>query len=334
MKIAIITLTSQGENLARLLNKKLQDDPTVLQNDLYHKQVKATLKEIFHEYDCILGIMASGIMVRSICPLIKDKTVDPAILVMDENAEHVVSILSGHLGGGNDFAMKIAELTGAKPVITTATDVNCKLGIDALARKYFMEVDNPSEILKINKALVSGEKIELRGILRLNYLFKDELVNNSYKQIIGQSSSSDKIEASFDDTKITLTPKKLVVGLGTRKVVPRKMVLDAVNKACQDLGIPLGRIDLIATAEPKKDEIGILEAAEEIGLNIRVVTLEELKCFKHPQISKSQFVQKTFGVPGICEPAALLAAGKNARLIYRKTKFNKVTIAIAVSDPS
>ncbi|HOI71989.1 MAG TPA: cobalt-precorrin 5A hydrolase [Methanobacterium sp.] len=334
MKIAIITLTSQGKNLARLLNKKLKNDPTVLQTDLYHKQVKATLKEIFHEYDCILGIMASGIMIRSICPLIKDKTVDPAILLMDEKAEHVISILSGHLGGGNDFTMKIANHTGARPVITTATDVNCKLGIDALAHKYFMELDNPSKIMKINKALVSGEKIELRVMPRLKYLFKDELVNNSYKQIIGQSLPSNKIEASFDDTKITLTPKKLVVGLGARKGVPCDMVLDAVSKACQDLGIPLERIDLIATGEPKNDEIGIIEAADGIGLNLRVVTLEELKSFKHPQISKSQFVQKTFGVPGICEPAALLAAGENARLIYRKTKFNKVTIAIAVSDPS
>lgn len=334
MKIAIITLTSQGKNLARLLNKKLKNDPTVLQTDLYHKQVKATLKEIFHEYDCILGIMASGIMIRSICPLIKDKTVDPAILLMDEKAEHVISILSGHLGGGNDFTMKIANHTGARPVITTATDVNCKLGIDALAHKYFMELDNPSKIMKINKALVSGEKIELRVMSRLKYLFKDELVNNSYKQIIGQSLPSNKIEASFDDTKITLTPKKLVVGLGARKGVPCDMVLDAVSKACQDLGIPLERIDLIATGEPKNDEIGIIEAADGIGLNLRVVTLEELKSFKHPQISKSQFVQKTFGVPGICEPAALLAAGENARLIYRKTKFNKVTIAIAVSDPS
>ena len=80
--------------------------------------------------------------------------------------QNVISILSGHLGGGNDFTMKIANHTGARPVITTATDVNCKLGIDALAHKYFI-LDNPSKIMKINKALVSGEKIELRVMPRL-----------------------------------------------------------------------------------------------------------------------------------------------------------------------
>jgi cobalt-precorrin 5A hydrolase len=332
MKIAIITLTVQGKKLAQKLSQGLKDDPTVFQADLYHKQVKDTLKEIFHKYDCILGIMASGIMIRNICPLIKDKTRDPAILIMDEKSKHVVSILSGHLGGGNEFTLKIAELTGAEPVITTATDVNGKLGLDTLARKYFMEVDNPSSILQINKALVDSEKIELSVPPRFEYLFEDELVKNSYKQFIGQTSSPNKIEASFDNVIVTLTPKKIVVGIGARKGVSREAVLSAVSHACHDLGIPMERIDLIATAEPKKDETGILETAKELDVELKVVPLDMLKSFKHPEISESPFVQKTFGVPGICEPAALFAAGVHASLIYRKTSFNKVTIAVVVND--
>lgn len=332
MKIAIITLTVQGEKLARQLSKKLENDHTVLQVDLYHKQVKATLKEIFPNYDCILGIMASGIMIRSICPLINDKTVDPAILVMDEKAGHVISILSGHLGGGNGFALKIADLTSAVPVITTATDANDKLGIDALARKYFLKVDDPSCILQINKALVNAEMVKLKVPPRFEYFFNDEQVKNSYEQAREQPSSSDKIEASFQDENITLTPKKIVVGVGARKGVSREEVLSAISKACQDLGIPLKRIDLIATAEPKKDEAGISEAVEELDLDLEVVPLDKLKGFKHPEISVSPFVQKTFGVPGICEPVALFAAGEHSSLIYRKTSFNKVTVAVAVDD--
>lgn len=329
MKLAIITLTVQGEKLARQLSHKLENDPTVLKVDLYHKQVKATLKEIFNKYDCILGIMASGIMIRSVCPLIKDKTSDPAILIIDERAKHIISILSGHLGGGNSFTEKIAELTGAEPVITTATDVNGKIGIDALAHKYFMEVNNPSNILQINRALVNGKNVELRVPQRFEYLFEDELVKNSYDPGL----SSDKIEATFKDTKITLTPLKIVVGIGARKGISRKVVLDAVRQACSDLDIPPGRIDLVATAEPKKDEAGILEAAEKLGVELEVVSLEQLKDIEHEEISESTFVMKTFGVPGICEPAALLAAGNKASLIYRKTSFNKVTVAVAVSGP-
>ncbi len=345
MKLAIITLTSQGKKLARELNHKLADDPTVLKVDLYHKQVKTTLQDIFHEYDCILGIMASGIMIRSICPIIKDKTRDPAILVMDEKAGYVISILSGHLGGGNSFTEKIAGFTGAEPVITTSTDVNGKIGIDALARKYFMQVDNPSNILKINKALVMDENVELQVPQRFEYLFKDELVKNSYNQVTsldnGHVISSNKIEASFKDTKITLTPEKIVLGIGARKGVSLETVLSAARQACIDLDITLERIDLMATAEPKKDETGILEAAEELGVELEVVSLDQLKefldqskDFLQEEISESPFVMRTFGVPGICEPAALFAAGKQARLLYRKTSFNKVTVAVAVSDSS
>ncbi len=320
--------------MAQELSLKLEDDPTIIQVDLYHKQIQQTLKKIFHEYDCILGIMASGIMVRSICHLIKDKTKDPSILIMDEKSTHVVSLLSGHLGGGNEFTMKIAESVGGEPVITTATDVNGKIGIDALARKYFMEVDEPSTILHINKALVDDEKVELRVPPRFNYLFDDELVKKTYEMVSYENVPSlDKVEACFKDTKVILTPKKVVVGVGSRKGVSKDQILFAVGETCRDLAIPVERIDFIATAEPKKDEPGILEAAEELGVELVVVSLDELKNFNHPEISESPFVRKTFGVPGVCEPAALFAAGKQASLVYRKNSFNKVTVAVAISSP-
>lgn len=328
MKLAIITLTPQGEKLAKQLSQKLENDPTVLQVDLYHKQVQQTLNKIFQEYDCILGIMASGIMIRSICHLLEDKTKDPSILVMDEKAAHVVSILSGHLGGGNSFTIKIAELIGAEPVITTATDVNCKMGIDTLARKYFMELDKPSSIVYINKALVNHKKVKLAVPAQFEYLFDDELVKKTYAKI----SSSDKLEACFNETKIILTPRRIVFGVGARKGVSTESVLSAVDRACQDLGIPPERIDFLSTAEPKKNESGILEAAEKLGVELEVVSLNKLKKFDHPDVSESPFVRKTFGVPGICEPVALYVAGEQASLIYRKTSFNKVTVAVAVSS--
>lgn len=328
MKLAIITLTPRGKKLGEELNLKLEKDHTIIKVDFYHKQVKQTLKKIFREYDCILGIMASGIMIRNICPMIKNKTIDPSVLVMDEKGTHVISLLSGHLGGGNEHAVKIAELVGAEPVITTATDVNGKMGIDTLARKYFMELDELSNMLHINTALVSGEKVKLKVPPRFKYLFEDELVSNSYEE----DSSLEAIETSVKNTKITLTPKMVVVGVGARRGVSMDAVLHAVGGACSDLGIPVERIDIMATAEPKKDEQGIVEAALKLGMELEVVSLDELKKFTHPEISQSQFVMKTFGVPGVCESAALYVAGGHAKLVYRKNSFNKVTVAVAVSN--
>ena len=85
MKMAIISLTTSGRKLAQEISRNLEEDHTVLNVDLFHKNVVQTLKDIINQYDCILGIMASGIMVRTICPLIQNKIQDPAVLVMDED---------------------------------------------------------------------------------------------------------------------------------------------------------------------------------------------------------------------------------------------------------
>ena len=318
MKLAIITLTEQGDKLARELYHRLENNPTILKVDLYHKNVKQRLNDIFQEYDCILGIMATGIMVRSICSLITDKTKDPAILIMDEGGNHIISLLSGHLGGGNDFAVMIADIMGIEPVITTSTDVNHKIGVDSLARKYYLEIDQTSNILDINKALITNEKVNLTVPVQFKYLLKDEKIKNSYNIV----KSARNLEASFNKSVITLTPKKLVVGVGSRRGISAEEVLSAVNEACRFLDLPPTRIDYLATAEPKQDEQGIKDAAVQLGVPLEVVSLEDIKNLNHPDVTESSFVKKTFGVPGICEPAALLIAGGHANLIFKKTKFD------------
>ena len=123
MKIAIVTITKNAQDAAFNLKKVLDEDSTVLKVGIFNKNVEETLKSVFRDYDCIIGIMATGIMVRNICGLITDKIEDPAVLVMDDQAKHVISLLSGHFGGANDISVKIAEIFGADPVITTATDI-------------------------------------------------------------------------------------------------------------------------------------------------------------------------------------------------------------------
>ena len=89
--------------------------------------------DMFDEKDALLFIGASGIAVRSIAPFVADKRKDPAVVVMDEKGQFVISLLSGHLGGANELTGKIANLTGAIPVITTATDVNGRFAVDIFA---------------------------------------------------------------------------------------------------------------------------------------------------------------------------------------------------------
>ena len=123
MKIALITVTEKANNLAKHILNNLKDDPTVIKVDIYHKNVKDNIRNVFQTYDCIIAIMATGIIIRNICTLIKNKADDPAVLVVDENGKYVISLLSGHLGGGNEFPIKIADIITAEPIITTATDI-------------------------------------------------------------------------------------------------------------------------------------------------------------------------------------------------------------------
>ena len=134
MKIAIISVSDKGYELSLKLKEKLDQDSTIIKNDLFHKNVKKIFPILFYEYDAIIAIMASGILIRSIAPLVESKTSDPAVLNIDDNGNFVISTLSGHLGGANSLTQKVAELIDATPVITTSTDVNKKLGIDVLAQ--------------------------------------------------------------------------------------------------------------------------------------------------------------------------------------------------------
>ena len=113
----------------------------------------------FESFNAIIAIMATGIVIRTICPLIKNKGTDPAVLVIDEQGKHVISLLSGHLGGANELAIKIANIINSEPVITTATDINNKYGIDCLANKYYFNIKPLSSIKHINSGLINNEKL-------------------------------------------------------------------------------------------------------------------------------------------------------------------------------
>ena len=138
MKLAILSVSKKGYDLSLKIKNELDNDSTVIKCDIFHKDVKNTFNLLFLEYDAIIAIMASGILIRSISHLIESKTTDPAVLNIDDNGNFVISMLSGHLGGANKLTLKIADLINATPVITTSTDVNNKLGIDVLAKDLYL----------------------------------------------------------------------------------------------------------------------------------------------------------------------------------------------------
>ncbi len=328
MKIAIISITPNGKTLAMDIYKALKNDPTTIKLDMYHKNVNQTLKNIFDSYDYIIGIMASGIMVRSICSLIKNKEDDPAVLIIDEKGKHVISLISGHLGGGNDFTMKIAKIIEATPVITTSTDINDKFGIDSLAKKYYLKIDDISKIKIINSALIHNEEVNLSVSSNFMYLWEDMDIKNSYNK---STAKSNFLTVSNGLITLNLTPKNIVVGVGSRKNIKSESVINAIKSALKVLNLPINRVSSIATGYMKKNEKGIILAAENFALPLEIIPDKFFKNLINTDISTSEFVVEKFGIPGVCEPSSLIAAGKDSTLIFRKTVYNGVTVAVAVS---
>lgn len=334
MKVAIVSVSDKGKNLAISIKEKLDNDSTIIKADLFHKNVKKYLKIAFYEYDAVIAVMASGILIRSIAPYIESKTSDPAVLNIDDNGNFVISTLSGHLGGANSLTNKIAELIGATPVITTSSDINNRLGIDVLARDLYLSIDRPREILFFNKAILEGHEITLTSKSKKEYLI-EYLRNNTLEIDVcfnySDDVDDDEIRVSLDGHELILKEKKMVVGIGCRRGKECENIYEGLMKSLNDINIDKSRINRLASAEIKKDEKGILELSKKLGIPVSFVELEKLKLFESNDVQKSDFVKSKFGIYGVCEPSALIMAGFDSKLIYKKTSYDGVTIAIAVS---
>ena len=337
MKIAIISVSDKGRTLALKLKDKLDDDSTVIRCDLYHKNVKNYFPVLFYEYDAIIAIMASGILIRSIAPLVESKVTDPAVLNIDDNGNFVISTLSGHLGGANELAHKISGLIDATPVITTSTDVNKKIGIDVLAKDLYLTIDNTKEILYFNKAILEGHELSFTINPNKNFDYLFEYLNNNTLEInlsIYYSSkiSVDEVHVEVDEHNIILKEKKIVVGIGCRRGKECEKIYDGLKKSLDDLNILPSRVNMLTSAEIKKDEKGILELSDKLEIPVEFVKIDKLKLFESRDVTKSDFVYSKFGIYGVCEPSALIMAGFDSKLIYKKTSYDGVTISIAVSN--
>lgn len=336
MKIAIISVSDKGKNLASTLKEKLDDDSTIIRTDLYHKNVKEYFPILFYEYDAIIAIMASGILIRSIANLIESKVTDPAILNIDDNGNFVISTLSGHLGGANKLTHKIADLINATPVITTSTDVNQRLGIDVLAKDLYLSIDNPKEILFFNKAILDEQKLNFTINPDANFDYLFDYLNNVTLEMdvsFGYSKDvdSDEIHVTLDGHEIILKERKIVVGIGCRRGKEFEKIQEGLFKSIDEMNIHKSRINMLASAEIKKDEAGILQLSKELDIPVNFVEIDKLKLFESRDVQKSDFVYSKFGIYGVCEPSALITAGFDSKLIYKKTSYDGVTISIALS---
>jgi len=257
----------------------------------YEKGGWAALQE---SCDLMVAVMAVGIVVRSLCPLLKDKWTGRPVVAVDSSFTCAVPVVGGH-HGANRLARLLAARLGLFPAITTATDSSGRPCLEYVACRLAASPTNKEASLAVNLAFLREDV----PVLRLK---------------------GPKIVLVDDDVAV-LRRKGLVVGLGSRRGVSAGEVLDAVDRALHEAGRSREEIGILASAWIKSDEEGLREAAKILGKEILFLAEDTLNSQSPTTPSRA----RDLGLVGVAEPAALALAG---RLILAKKAYGRVTVAI------
>jgi cobalt-precorrin 5A hydrolase len=284
------------------------------------------------EKHTLLFIGACGIAVRAIAPYITDKLHDSAVIVMEEGGNYIIPILSGHVGGANEIAVKIAVEIGAVPVITTATDINGKFAVDLFAKRNGLHIENKDGIAKVSSKVLAGKEICMaveQGHLDENVSIPEGIILSELETMIDQTA--DVVITTKDGVKgalLTLKPKEYMIGIGCKRGKEEEKINQFILKNLDNLGISIEQIMAVVSIDKKKDEAGLVAWCEKQRIPFWTYTGELLQQIQG-DFSVSDFVKEQVGVDNVCERAALKACGCEGKLIYKKHSEDGMTIAIA-----
>jgi cobalt-precorrin 5A hydrolase len=264
----------------------------------YHGEVFA---DHWGEYDCFVGLMASGIAMRKTAPLLDDKWDDPAVVVADEELTWAIPITGGH-HGANQVANDLAGM-GAVPAMTTASEAAGRQGVESRAKAMDAHVVNGDSTVATNLAVLDDE---LGPVARLD---------GPRAVLVGDDVTVLKRNAD----------RGVVLGTGTVSGVDREQVLAAWERALAELDLGFEDVDFVATGTRKEGEAGLYAAAAEIGAGVVLFEKATLERFEGPSPSRSK---ELIGWPGIAEASAI-AGGRGHELAREKERFDDaVTVAV------
>jgi cobalt-precorrin 5A hydrolase len=345
MKIATVALTKKGMEIAVKAGLALDADIFV-KNEYMDKVVlngrivlvhpfsadfMSLIGKIFLEYDALIFVMACGIAVRSIAPHLRDKTKDPAVVVVDEQGRFAISLLSGHIGGANRLAGRVAAILGGLPVITTATDINGMLAFDELAKDNGCVIENIQMLKKVSAELVNGGKVSFYCDCGLSGVLPDNVVpygGDDGRPVVVVSNCA---EVPVKGEKVLyIRPQNLVLGIGCKRGKTKEEIQDAVEEFLHRNNKSVHSVRCMASIDLKASEKGILEYCGDQNIPFKTYSAEEIRKVEQG-FSQSDFVRKTTGVGNVAESCAALASG-NFKRICPKTAYDGITLALAEEE--
>lgn len=312
MNTAIAAFTNRGIALALRLAEFLGEGASVFVPERLSRAregvgvITPSLSEwtgrVFHEVNALIFVGACGIAVRAIAQHIASKLHDPAVVVMDESGKFVIPILSGHVGGANELARKVAGYLDAQAVITTATDVNDLVAVDEWAVKHDCAIENPEAVKHVSGALLEGASV-------------------------GVAVTCEDVPAPFPVT-LWLRPKVLVLGTGCNKGVDPAKFEECALDFLAGAGVSVLSVRAVASIDLKKDEPAVKAFAEKYGVQFLTFMASELQAVQG-RFTSSERVRQFTGTDNVCERACVLAAGEGAVLLRSKCVYEGMTFALA-----
>lgn len=317
--ISVISVTKKGDCLAYLIKENI--DCNVINSTFFKgSNLEDITKECFKESKYIIFISSTGIAVRAISKFIKDKKVDPGVIVVDVCNNFTISLVSGHLGGANYMTQKISEILNNTPVITTATD-NLKIKApDILAKENNLIIDDFNMAKRIASRLVNNKKVYFfddRNILKVpdGYLNTTKIKENTV--VITDEVISDK-------NILILLRKDIILGIGCKKGTSFQKLKDFVFKELKLRNIDLRSVKSIGSIDIKKDEECIKLLAKELKVDLHFFEKEEIEKVQDEFIG-SEFVRKITGVKAVSGPSVKLL---NGEILEEKLIFEGITLSI------
>ncbi len=343
MKIAVIAITKNGKAIAQKINNsidcnifmpiKFKDYDNIT---YYQESTPLMIGKLFNSYDALICIFSLGAVVRLVAKYLRDKKSDPAVIVIDDKANFVISALSGHLGGANTLTKLIADVLDATPVITTAADVNETIAVDLLGKEFNWTIDDDKNVTMVSANMVNeepigvyqdvGEKDWLKSLPKNVHKFNslDALKESDCKAYL--IITDKKVDDELLTKAVLYRPKSLIVGIGLHYNTSKEEISNGIRDTFTRHNLATKSIKALASVDKGMKIKGLEEYAKENNLTIKYYKKEELAKVRVP--NPSDIVSRYEKTSSVAEAAAILAS--NGRLIVEKQKYPpNLTIAVA-----
>ena len=344
-KVSVLAITKNGINIGERLKELFPNwdifVPSKLSNEnksiiWYSEPTSDKIIELFKNSNALICLFSLGAVIRLIAPYLKDKKTDPAVIVIDDKTNFVISVLSGHIGGANELTQEISEKLNALPVITTAADVNKTIAVDLVGREFGWKIDDETTVTKISAHMVNAEPI---GVFQQtgNKKWYKELPKNVtiYNSLEELKKSNSKAHLIISDTiidnelaqeSVIYRPQSLVIGIGLHWDTTKDTIKDGIEHCLKKFNLSSKCIAKLVSIKKPEDVQGLIDLGKEMQIPVEYVNREELAEIITPNPSST--VKAFEGTASVSEAAAIKIS--NGELIVEKQKFPpNLTVAIA-----